>query len=454
VDRRRQPGRLPTAGAVLGVIAAALAGCGGGSSGHTAGGGTTDGPRLVAQAATRTTAARSARFDLSFVVHGGNLGDDGHVDATGTVDLARDRAAFVVDLSGITASPANYISARVLGTVTYLELPGLPSGKRWVRVDAPSDAGTASELSGNPIGDSLNDPTRMLERLRGVASSVQLVDHATLHGATTTHYRAMVPFTRFFGGANGSAGAGAPSASDLGKLASVQVPLEVWIDGQGRARRIRMSLNGAMFPGANATDWQVGFTFQMDLYDFGAKAEVGAPPAGETVAAADVPDVARAFGLDTASSDPTAEPAGSWTTVQHGATKAGAWAVGRAPAGQAGVVCIGFWFSGTATGEPADSDCLDVNGPEDPITLYGADRFGSDQYVYGGVATDADRVVVVTDSGDRVDAQVQGGTFVAFVSSWAHVDQIEAHSTENDSATCLNTDRLTPDEADKVDNPC
>jgi hypothetical protein len=263
----------------------------------------------------------------------------------------------------------------------------------------------------------------------------------------------MVPFTRFFDDSNGSAG-GAPSASDLAKLASVQVPLDVWIDGQGRARRIRMSLNGAMFPGASATDWQIGFTFQMDLYDFGAKAEVSAPPAGETVAATDVPDVARAFGLDTASSEPSAEPAGSWTTVQHGATKAGAWAVGRAPANQAGVVCMGFWFSGTATGAPADSDCLDVNGPEDPVTLYGADRFGSDQYVYGGVATDADRVVVVTDSGDRVDAQVREGTFVAFVSSWAHVDRIEAHSAANGSATCLNTDRLTPDEADTVDNPC
>jgi hypothetical protein len=95
-----------------------------------------------------------------------------------------------------------------------------------------------------------------------------------------------------------------------------------------------------------------------------------------------------------------------------------------------------------------------VNGPEDPVTLYGADRFGSDQYVYGGVATDADRVVVVTDSGDRVDAQVREGTFVAFVSSWAHVDRIEAHSAANGSATCLNTDRLTPDEADTVDNPC
>ena len=70
-----------------------------------------------------------------------------------------------------------------------------------------------------------------------------------------------------------------PQGADAPKL-----PADVWVDGDGLVRRIRLHLDLGSFLGAAGNGDSAAapsMTVSMDLYDFGAPVNVVAPPADQ-----------------------------------------------------------------------------------------------------------------------------------------------------------------------------
>jgi hypothetical protein len=104
---------------------------------------------------------------------------------------------------------------------------------KWVRVKADDSSFNLGEA----------DPTKLLDHLRST-SKVQKVGTARIRGVATTHYVAQI------------------------KADSKRVPLNVWVDGSGLVRRLRVN-----WQNVNAT---------VDLFDFG-DVNVDVPASSETV---------------------------------------------------------------------------------------------------------------------------------------------------------------------------
>jgi hypothetical protein len=419
------------------------------------------GPRLVARAANRTTAAKSATVFVSLVATGAPQGGSGRVDAFGAVDLAAGRADLTFDLSGLAPDAPRNLSARVLGAVSYLDfagtpLPGgatLPAGKHWVRIDSTSAPGFDS-LS--PFGDMNTHPTRPLQALGKMGPTVRSIGSEKLKGVTTTRYRGDVGLVDVLRPVT----AGMPAAQQqaareaLIKLDGVRLPVDVWIDGDGRARRLEITITAAAFapvePSA-AGDHTI-ITSSVEFSDFGRPVHVVVPPVGETVPVASVPHLAEALG---ASAGPSVTPTGPWTTVQTGSTQGIDWVVLQATASDAAGVCTGLDIgTRVPSGQPGDFDCLDRNSATDPITIYGSDVTGSKTYVFGTAIPAADRLVITAGGGSKVDATLRSGTFVAFLGDGAQVARIDAFAGSRPLGSCTNTSDTTTSTTRPVDTPC
>lgn len=195
-------------------------------------------PKLdVAQAATRTVDAGSARFSLS-----GEGGPGGSF--TGEGELAGDRGRmelhfaeaagglFPADVEAVYADGAVYVRFSGLAGL----IPGLATGgKDWLEVDLGAD--------GEALGEYLDlgggDPTRLLETLEA-AGAFDEVGSEHVRGVETTRYR--------------------------GSVASSSV--DVWVGADGLVRRVAVS-------DGEGTD------VTLELFDFGADVEIERPPADE-----------------------------------------------------------------------------------------------------------------------------------------------------------------------------
>lgn len=195
-------------------------------------------PKLdVAQAATRTVDAGSARFSLS-----GEGGPGGSF--TGEGELAGDRGRmelhfaeaagglFPADVEAVYADGAVYVRFSGLAGL----IPGLATGgKDWLEVDLGAD--------GEALGEYLDlgggDPTRLLETLEA-AGAFDEVGSEHVRGVETTRYR--------------------------GSVASSSVDL--WVGADGLVRRVAVS-------DGEGTD------VELEFFDFGADVEIERPPADE-----------------------------------------------------------------------------------------------------------------------------------------------------------------------------
>jgi hypothetical protein len=239
--------------AVLGV----LAGCGAADDFN---------PDVVAQAADKTAAAGGARLSFTESVKGQTLHGDGFIDSKGR------KARVTVRLPQGQGEIESVFLARTI----YLRLPSQAQkkvGKPWVKIDLDRFGQQSGIDFGALQSTSSNDPSAQLDQLRG-AGNVKRVGDETVRGTSTTHYKATVDLRK--------AADRAPAAQREAARRSIEkiiklsgqgsVPMEVWIDKAGRARRFRAT---------QAVQGQ-SFTYTMDLYDFGTREALKAPPASET----------------------------------------------------------------------------------------------------------------------------------------------------------------------------
>ncbi|MEV4423138.1 hypothetical protein AB0L40_24640 [Patulibacter sp. NPDC049589] len=239
----------------------------------------------LVEASNRTTQLGGMRIALKQQIDAGGEGSFSST-AAGEVDPKAQTGSMVLDMSGIPGLPAGAgkQEVRFKGFVSYMRSSlfssQLPQGKSWIRIDL----GKASKSLGIDLGSlgaggaGSSDPTQALQYLKAATGDIETVGKEDVRGEPTTHYRATIDYARYPSLAKPADRAAAKAGVEqLIKLSGSRTsPMEVWVDGDGRVRRIRQTVGTQLTPGKKAT-----ITQDYELYDFGHQVDVQLPPDSE-----------------------------------------------------------------------------------------------------------------------------------------------------------------------------
>jgi hypothetical protein len=265
---RRRVGRAPLlAGlgvAVLAAVAVAIAAAGGGG-----GGGTSPQSAALTQAAYVTGRAPGMRFAMMVTASVG----EHHFgfESQGSIDEQRAEGVLSMSIAG------QQVKEIIKNPYVYVQLPSsataLTGGKPWARANVAS----YSQSMGmpNPFDDN-GTPTQTLQML-DASGEVSKLGGESVDGVATTHYHAVVSFSRYAAQAPGAQRAAIVAEGKLiSRLTgSSSLPLDVWVDAQDRVRRLNISMN-VCTPAGTLTE-----TIDMRLYDFAPQPVVTVPPESE-----------------------------------------------------------------------------------------------------------------------------------------------------------------------------
>ncbi|HEX3668696.1 MAG TPA: hypothetical protein VHY55_06015 [Acidimicrobiia bacterium] len=252
--------------------------------------GGTDAAKRIEAAVDRTTQERSANVQMTIVIDAD--GESARVTAGGAIDFDGDRGVLLMDFSGAPPfQEGAKIEYRFIGGVMYADLAAfgdaaneLPEGKHWVRINS-RDLRNNLGISGH---GSQQKATSELESLRGVSKEVEDLGIEDVHGFPATHYKATMDPKKAIKRLPRKARDKA-AKNLLQQLGDRPLPLEVWIDGRGRAVRTQLESNLANRPKATAAG-ETGTVRRetVEYFEFGAPFFVYAPQKAETVDFADV----------------------------------------------------------------------------------------------------------------------------------------------------------------------
>ncbi|MGW1269017.1 hypothetical protein [Streptomyces sp. NPDC002491] len=267
---RRKAGRAVLSGIVAGVCGCA-AGC---SAGGTVGeeGRAADPVQTLHRAADALVAAGTSKARTSMeMATGGTLVT---IRGQGVYDYRRQLGQLKVLLP---QDPAGTVEHR---PITELLAPGalfmknrgagVPDDK-WVRV------ATATLSDGNLVTGGATDPFAAAEVLRGTRTA-RYVGRTEVAGTAVRHYRGTADLTAAAEGAS-AGGRDALRAAARG-FATARVPFDVYLDDEGRIRKIRHRFSFVNGQRKEA----VAVASTTLLYDFGAPVQVRLPAADDIYA--------------------------------------------------------------------------------------------------------------------------------------------------------------------------
>ncbi|OUD01700.1 hypothetical protein [Streptomyces swartbergensis] len=272
---RAANGRKVCALGVAGVLAGTvLVGCGDddgtgdGARGSSAQGNTQEqGTRAVRSAYDRTAEEDTAKVRLR--VQTSAQGTSESANGQGAVDFDDGDSVMTLAVQG------QRIEQRVVDQVLYQKMPQgqAPGGKPWIKIDL----GKVSAQQG--AGDrSMSDPAQSAAYAKAITDKdVTKKGTATIGGVETTHYRVSVDVAEL------------PNGDALRQQVGPTLPMDVWLDEEGRMRRQQLDLTLKSAPGstqrsstdASSSPQRVTVRTVMDFTDFGTEVEADAPPAGQ-----------------------------------------------------------------------------------------------------------------------------------------------------------------------------
>ncbi len=228
----------------------------------------------LAAALRATTAARTAKVAMDVEMTG--LGPAGDVAETGdgVIDLANQAMDLTVRIK--SGRVAMTMQMRIVDDAVYLRISGVPGASdKWSKVSVKDLGGSKSALGGS-------DPSQLLQTLHGLGAGVTVVGHEKVRGVPTTKYHATIDLLK----AADTKGVPPATRDGLHKLLDglagslAKVPTDIWIDAQGRLRKMRMEIDfGSMFGSSPQNSLEMVMT--MELYDYGTPVHVEAPPADQ-----------------------------------------------------------------------------------------------------------------------------------------------------------------------------
>jgi len=262
---RRAVATLTAAVGLVTVASADIAGAGGDSN-----------QTRVASSGEALSKARSARFR-------GTTTSNRKTTFDGTFDFERRAGEYSINASALGLPGNGKTRVLIKGSVIYFSLDALGgslgstpelAGKKWLKLDPD----TLRAIFGDETSFGQSNPSAGLDALRGATGDVKKVGRETVRGTRTTRYRAQLDLDQ--------AVAKAPEdqrtevAGTVQALGSGTVPADVWIDGRGRVRKIRLSV------GSESAGNRGSVVFE--YFDLGSEVSVEEPPASEVVDFADV----------------------------------------------------------------------------------------------------------------------------------------------------------------------
>lgn len=220
--------------------------------------------QLIAASADKADAAKTAKIAGSVTMQIG--GKQQQVPIDGAVDVTRQAMSLTVDTGalGLPSAGKGSFEMRVVDGVVYVhlgDLGGKLPGVKWLKVDVGSVPGASGALG-------QADPSATLDALRG-AGEVKAVGEESVRGVSTTHYRVTIDLKRALDRV--PADLKAQASAGLERMGTTTLPADVWIDGDGQARKISMSFDT---PAGGVSE-------TIEYYDYGAPVDVTAPPANE-----------------------------------------------------------------------------------------------------------------------------------------------------------------------------
>ena len=227
-------------------------------------------PKAAMKAASeKTTAAGTVKLALSARDKAG----DAVLSGEGAYDFDKKQGRFTLTTTqGVGADMV--ITADRL----YLKIPKkTPQDKEWVGVSAAaddSDAGDSREAQIRQYLDSIRqqvDPRSTLDALGANVPGLKKAGTQTIRGEKTTHLSGRVDLSE-------ASIRKAPADKRDGLRQAREAfgadgyPVDVWLDADGRVRRVEYTLESGT--GATATET----TVRLDLFDFGGKSGIVVPP--------------------------------------------------------------------------------------------------------------------------------------------------------------------------------
>jgi len=217
--------------------------------------------------------AGGAKFRGTTTADGG--GDNSKVTFDGSFDFKNRAGEYSVDAASIGLQGSGKVRTLVTGGVLYLSLDTLeggdPSsnpdlaGKKWLKLDPQAFGGQGQ------VGQS--DPSGGLDAVRGAKGDVKRVGSEKVRGTRTTRYQVAIDAEQAVNRAPEEQRAEARNS--IGALGSRTIPADVWVDGKGRLRKVRLRVAAS----SSNTKGSVAFEY----FDLGARVNVEAPPASEVV---------------------------------------------------------------------------------------------------------------------------------------------------------------------------
>jgi len=166
------------------------------------------------------------------------------------------------------------------GKVSYVHFPAiskqLPEGKSWVRSDGKSMKVDGFEF-GELEGFASSDPRQLLEMLEAAGGEVETVGVEELRGAETTHYRALIDAAEYAKTATPQERAKLGPLTEQLQSGVGEVPVDVWLDGDGLVRKIALEISAKEQGRAGSA------SVSFELWDYGEDVEIELPPAEDVV---------------------------------------------------------------------------------------------------------------------------------------------------------------------------
>ncbi len=235
--------------------------------------------------------AGSALFEMTISIDA----PEGAFDLTSTGGWSGDRMRMEMDLgsalAGLGAGAGSLpdgadepMQVVLDGGTAYLHIPmlaGLTGTSGWLTV-TPDAMGQIGDLG---LSSGTSDPSQMLQALRGVSDDIEEVGKEDIRGEPTTHYRATADLTRAIEAAPEAQRDRLQQQLEGFDAELDEVPVDVWVDGEGRARRVT-------FDFADMADGLLGgagsASLTMDIFDYGQPVDVEIPDPSDTTPIEDV----------------------------------------------------------------------------------------------------------------------------------------------------------------------
>jgi hypothetical protein len=209
---------------------------------------------LISESVDKTAEQENARMSGRVTIEW--AGETRTLPLEGALDFDSGAFEFAYDLSRLgVPSAETTIRARMVDDVMYVSfgdvagaagraLSSILDGREWLALDLAAVGMGADNGTGGGLAHA--DPGGVLDLLREIGE-VETVGPETVRGVPTTHYR--------------------------GTIDIASVPVDVWVDGDGRARKISATVDRAGIKVAT----------EIEYYDFGVELDVDAPPADEVL---------------------------------------------------------------------------------------------------------------------------------------------------------------------------